>query len=316
MSYREAMSRYGSDKPDLRFDLELHNITDIVCHSEFSVFALAAAEENGAVMAMNAKNCASFSRKTLDELTEHARKYGAKGLAWMKFTDGTAQSPIAKFLKDEEISAIKAKLGAEDGDLLLFGAGNWGKCCSFMGAVRLETARKSGIYENIRSKFSFHWVTEFPLLEYSEDESRYAACHHPFTSPMSEDIALLSENPATARAITHDLVVNGYETAGGSIRIHDNAVQQTMFDLLGMSREEAEKKFGFLLSALRYGAPPHGGIAFGLDRLCMLLCGSENIRDVIVFPKTTSALSLMDGCPSDVSAEQLKELGIMLAMPK
>lgn len=316
MNYHEAMSKYGSDKPDIRFDFELHNITEIVRNSEFTVFASAATEADGTIMAINAKKCAGFSRKTIDELTEHARKYGAKGLAWMKFADGSMQSPIAKFLKDEEIEKIKDELGAEDGDLLLFGAGNWGKCCTFMGAVRLEAARKSGVYDSVRSKFSFHWVTEFPLLEYSEEEKRYVARHHPFTSPMQEDVALLSENPVAARAITHDLVVNGYETAGGSIRIHDNAVQQTMFDLLGMGREEAEKKFGFLLSALRYGAPPHGGIAFGLDRLCMLLCGSENIRDVIVFPKTTSALSLMDGCPSDVSDEQLKELGIMLAMPK
>ncbi len=316
MSFHEAMSKYGSDKPDLRFGMELHSITDIVRNSEFSVFSSVAAQEGSAIIGVNVKGGASLSRKSLDELTEFAKKYGAKGLVWMKYADGTVQSPIAKFLTDQEIEALKSEFMAEDGDLALIAADSWERCCSIMGAIRVETARRTGILESARSTFSFHWVTEFPLLEYAEEEKRYVARHHPFTSPMVEDIDKLITDPLSARAITHDLVVNGYEVAGGSVRIHDNSVQQTMFDLLGMSKEESETKFGFLLSALRYGAPPHGGIAFGFDRLCMLLCGTENIRDVIVFPKTTSALSLMDGCPSDVSEHQLKELGIKLATAK
>lgn len=313
MTFREALSRYGSDKPDLRYELELHDVTGLVGSSQFSVFATAAAQQGGTIAGINAKGCASFSRKQLDELTDHAKKYGAKGLSWIKFADGAVNSPIAKFLSDEEISDLKREFAAEDGDLLLIAADDWEKCCTIMGAVRTEVARRTGILDAVKHNFSFHWVVEFPLMEYSEEEDRYVARHHPFTAPMDEDVELLHTNPAEARAITHDLVINGYEAAGGSVRIHRNDVQQRMFDLLGMSREEAEVKFGFLLKALRFGAPPHGGIAFGLDRLCMLLCGTENIRDVIVFPKTTSALSLMDGCPSDVSAAQLKELGIALA---
>lgn len=313
MTFREALSRYGSDKPDLRYELELHDVTGLVGSSQFSVFATVAAQQGGAIAGINAKGCASFSRKQLDELTDHAKKYGAKGLSWMKFADGAVSSPIAKFLSEEEIAGLKREFAAEDGDLLLIAADDWEKCCTIMGAVRTEVARRTGILDAVKHNFSFHWVVEFPLMEYSEEEDRYVARHHPFTAPMDEDVELLHTNPAAARAVTHDLVINGYEAAGGSVRIHRNDVQQRMFDLLGMSREEADMKFGFLLKALRFGAPPHGGIAFGLDRLCMLLCGTENIRDVIVFPKTTSALSLMDGCPSDVSAAQLKELGIALA---
>jgi aspartyl-tRNA synthetase len=313
ITFREAMSRYGSDKPDLRYNLELHEITNLVRNSGFAVFATATAQKNGTIAGINAKSCANFSRKQLDELTEHAKKYGAKGLSWMKLADGGVQSPIAKFLTEEEIAGIVAEFAAQEGDLLLFAADEWERCCTIMGAVRTEVARRSGILEAVKHQFSFHWVTEFPLLEYSEEDCRYVARHHPFTAPMEEDLELLTSDPAQARAITHDLVINGYEVAGGSIRIHRNDVQQRMFDLLGMSREEADAKFGFLLKALRFGVPPHGGIAFGLDRLCMLLCGTDNIRDVIVFPKTTSAFSLMDGSPSDVSAAQLRELGITLA---
>ncbi len=312
MTFNEAMTRYGSDKPDLRYGLELTEITDMVKDSGFSVFTNAAAKKDGTIALLNAKGCADFSRKQLDELTDYAKKYGAGGLAWMKFTDGTVASPIAKFLTQQEIEAIRLKANAQDGDLLLIAADEWERCYTILGALRTEIARRTGILEQVKNTYSFHWVVEFPLLEYSPEEQRYIARHHPFTAPMLEDIALLDSAPEKVRARTHDLVINGYEAAGGSIRIHQNSVQQRMFDLIGLTTEEADQKFGFLLNALKFGAPPHGGIAFGFDRLVMLLAGTDNIREVIAFPKTTSALSLMDGCPSEVVDAQLRDLGIAL----
>lgn len=309
MSFHEALNRYGSDKPDIRYGLELVDVSALAATSSFGIFSSTVAE-SGVVMALNAKTCGGFSRKQIDELTEHAKKYGAKGLPWLKLIDGEVTGSFAKQLAGDEASQLCAALGAENGDLLLFFPGEWERACTIGGALRTEIARRCGVLEQLAGTYSFHWVVEFPLLEYSPEESRWIARHHPFTAPMTEDVSLLHSDPTHARAVAHDLVINGYEAAGGSVRIHTNEVQQRMFDLLGFEREDAEQKFGFLLNALRFGAPPHGGIAFGFDRLVMLLCGTENIRDVIAFPKTTSGLSLMDGCPSGVDERQLADVGI------
>ncbi|MBU3678582.1 MAG: aspartate--tRNA ligase [Candidatus Kapabacteria bacterium] len=309
MSFHDALNRFGSDKPDIRYGLELQNVSTLAKDSSFSIFSSTVAE-GGVVMALNAKACGSFSRKQIDELTEHAKKYGAKGLPWLKMADGEISGSFAKQLAGDEAARLCGELGAENGDLLLFFPGEWERACTIGGALRTEIAKRCGILSQVSKSYSFHWVVEFPLLEYSEEESRWIARHHPFTAPMTDDVHLLHSDPTHARAVAHDLVINGYEAAGGSIRIHTNDVQQRMFDLLGFEREDAEQKFGFLLNALRFGAPPHGGIAFGFDRLVMLLCGTENIRDVIAFPKTTSGLSLMDGCPSGVDERQLAEVGM------
>jgi aspartyl-tRNA synthetase len=309
MSYHEAMSKYGSDKPDIRFDLKLVSLNEVVKNSEFKVFA-DALSSNGSIVALNAKGCANYSRKQLDDLTDFAKKYGAKGLAWVKFENGEIKSPISKFMTESEMAEIKSVTNAEDGDLLLISSDSWTKAHTISGALRLEIARQTGIMEQVKDKYSFHWVVDFPLFEFDEESGRYFAMHHPFTSPHPDDLEYLDTDIGKVRAIAHDLVINGHEVGGGSIRIHDSGVQSTMFDKLGISKEEADSKFGFLLDALKYGAPPHGGIAFGLDRLVMVLTGNDNIRDVIAFPKTTSGLSLMDGSPSYVDEAQLKELGL------
>ncbi len=310
MCYEEAMGRFGSDKPDLRFGMEIVNINEIVKHSEFKVFADTLAMNNGNIALINAKGAGSYSRKQLDNLTEFAKKYGAKGLAYIKFDKGEINSPIAKFLKSEELEAIKQAANAEDGDLLLISSDEKYRSLTILGALRLEMARQLGIMEKVRNTYSFHWVVDFPLFEYDAEENRYVAMHHPFTSPKDEDIAMLDKDPSQAKAKAYDLVVNGAELGGGSIRIHDNEIQQKMFKLLGLSDEDAEEKFGYLLKALKFGAPPHGGIALGLDRIVMTLAGTENIRDVIAFPKTTTGTSLMDGAPTGVDEKQLAELGI------
>lgn len=311
MSYEEAMMNYGSDKPDLRFEMKIATLTEYVRNSEFKVFS-DVVNNDGVIACINAKGCNTYSRKQIDELTDFAKRYGAKGLAWIKVNDDGIQSPIAKFLSDDELNSIVEASSAESGDLILISSDSWTRCYTILGALRLELAKQTGIMNSIKEKFSFHWVVDFPLFEHDEQTDSFHAMHHPFTMPKPEEIELMDTNPAKAHAIAYDLVVNGAELGGGSIRIHDPETQQKMFNMLGLSQKEIEEKFGFLLEALKYGAPPHGGIALGLDRVVMTLAGTDNIRDVIAFPKTTSGLSLMDGSPSFVDTEQLHELGIDL----
>lgn len=311
LSYKEAMSRFGSDKPDQRFSMELVSIRDVVTNSEFAVFKDVIGR-NGDIIALNAKGCAGYSRKQIDDLTEYAKKYGAKGLAWIKKQDGEIKSPIAKFLSESELNSIIEKTNLEENDLVLISSDSWTKVCTIQGALRLKIAKDEGILDKLKDVFHFSWVIDFPLFEKDEESGAVYAMHHPFTSPHPEDLELLEKDHSQARALAHDMVINGHEVGGGSIRIHDSQVQSKMFSLLGLTEEDANDKFGFLLDALKYGAPPHGGIAFGLDRLVMLLSGTDNIRDVIAFPKTTSGLSLMDGSPSLVDNTQLAELGVQL----
>ncbi len=310
MTYAEAMARFGVDNPDLRFDLELVELSNIVKESGFKVFA-DAVKGGGIVKALNAKGCASLSRKEIDDLTEFVKIYGAKGLAYVKVTEAGWQSPIAKFFSDKELDAMTRALKAEVGDLLLFVADSYRVANESLGRLRVNLGQKLGLAK--KDVYRFVWVTEFPLLEWDGEARRHVAVHHPFTAPLDEDIPLLDGDPGKARAKAYDLVLNGSEIGGGSIRIHDQAVQSRMFDLLGIGIEEAREKFGFLLDALEFGAPPHGGIAFGLDRLVMILTGSDSIRDVIAFPKTQKATCVMSEAPGAVDEKQLRELSIRLA---
>jgi aspartyl-tRNA synthetase len=309
LTYAEALDRFGVDNPDLRFGMELVDITAQVAGSQFKVFADVAAN-NGLVKALNAKGCATYSRKDLDALTEFAKIYGAKGMAWVKVTEAGWQSPIAKFFTAEELDALNVSLDAEVGDLLLFMADKPTVANEALGRVRGHLGQKLGLAA--KDAYRFVWITDFPLLEWDEEARRHVAVHHPFTAPLEEDIDLLESDPSKARAQAYDLVLNGSEVGGGSIRIHDQVVQSKMFELLGIETEEANEKFGFLLDALNYGAPPHGGIAFGLDRLMMILTGADSIRDVIAFPKTQKATCLMSEAPNLVAEKQLQELGIRL----
>ncbi|HHV76952.1 MAG TPA: aspartate--tRNA ligase [Syntrophothermus lipocalidus] len=307
LTYQEAMTRYGTDKPDLRFGLEITDVTEIVRGVDFKVFSTAIAS-GGVVRALNAKTCGSFSRKEIDDLTALALKLGAKGLAWINVTTDGLKSPITKFISEEIMEKMLAALKAEPGDLILFGADQEEVVCRVLGNLRLELGKKLKLARE--EDLSFVWITDFPLLEYDDEEKRYVAVHHPFTAPRIEDIPRLEQEPLGVRSRAYDLVLNGTEVGGGSIRIHQRELQERMFSLLGMSQDEAKQKFGFLLEAFEYGTPPHGGIAFGVDRLLMLLSGRESIRDVIAFPKTQSAVCPMTGAPSEVSERQLKELGI------
>ncbi|MCX7904645.1 MAG: aspartate--tRNA ligase [Caloramator sp.] len=309
ITYKEAMERYGSDKPDIRFGLELVDISDEVKESNFKVFKDTVAN-GGTVRGINAKGCAEFSRKEIDKLEELVKTYGAKGLAWIALKEGEIKSPIAKFLSEEELNAIKNKMQAETGDLLLIVADKPKTVFASLGALRLELGRKLELIGPNNKEFKFLWVTEFPLLEYDEEEGRYVAMHHPFTSPMDEDIELLETNPEKVRAKAYDMVLNGEEIGGGSIRIHDTKLQERMFKALGLTMEKAYEKFGFLLEAFKFGPPPHGGLAFGFDRIVMFLTGTDNIKDVIAFPKNQNAACPLTNAPSEVDKKQLDELGI------
>lgn len=314
MPYSEAMERFGSDKPDMRFGLELVNISDLVKDCGFGVFA-GAVENGGSVRAINIKGGADkLSRKDLDALGEFVKTYRAKGLAWMVREESNVRSPIAKFFKEEELTAIFEKTQAEVGDTLVFVADKDSVVFDALGALRCELAKRLGLID--KNKFNLLWVTEFPLLEYSEEEGRYAAKHHPFTAPMDEDLALLDTEPGKVRAKAYDVILNGCELGGGSIRIFNSELQEKMFKVLGFTKEEAWERFGHLMEAFQYGTPPHGGMAYGLDRFVMLLCGADSIREVIAFPKVQNASDLMMNAPDIVDEKQLRELGITLTKEK
>ena len=305
MTYDEAMRRYGTDRPDTRFGLEMVDLTETLRGCGFKVFQ-SAIEKGGVVKAINAKGCGGFSRKDLDDLTEFAGRFGARGMAWIKIKEDEWQSPITKFFSPEEIAAMATALDARPGDLILFGADQTRTVHQVLAELRLELARRLGLIEP--GSFSFLWVTDFPLLEYDDEARRYTAVHHPFTAPREDQLDLLATDPGAVKSRAYDLVLNGSEIGGGSIRIHNPAMQQQIFKALGIDAEEAREKFGFLLRALELGAPPHGGIAFGVDRLMMLLTGSSSIRDVIAFPKTQKATCPLTDAPSPVARKQLTEL--------
>ena len=306
ITYDESMARYGTDRPDTRFGMELVDLTGVAATCDFKVFR-GAADGGGTVRALNAKGCSYFTRKELDDLTEFAVQFGARGLAWVKVKDdGSWQSPIAKFFSAEEQLKIAAALQAEPGDLLFFGADAVPVVCQVLGELRVELARRLNLLD--RDVFNFTWITDFPLVEYDDKEKRFQALHHPFTAPREEDLEKLDSDPGAVYSRAYDLVLNGTEIGGGSIRIHDSETQLKVLKVLSISEQEASEKFGFLLRALEFGAPPHGGIAFGLDRLLMIITGSDSIRNVIAFPKTQKATCPLTDAPSPVARKQLTEL--------
>lgn len=310
MKYQEAMDRYGSDKPDVRFGLELVALNDIFDGCDFKVFADTVAQGKQ-VKSINIKGAADkYSRKDMDELTKFVGIYGAKGLAWLKVTEEGLNGPIAKFFDEALAAALIERMGAEIGDILVFVADKAPIVAASLGALRTKLGQDLGLIDE--SQFAFLWITDWPLFEYSEEDGRYYAAHHPFTRPFDEDIELMDTNPAAVRAQAYDIVLNGYELGGGSLRIYERDLQEKMFKLLGLTEEEAQAQFGFLLEAFEYGVPPHAGLAFGLDRFVMLLAGRTNLRDTIAFPKTASASCLLTDAPSEVSPEQLSELSLAI----
>ena len=308
MTWQEAMDRFGSDKPDIRFGMELTNVTDVVRDCEFAVFK-GAIENGGTVRGINAKGQGGMPRKKIDKLVSFVKDYGAKGLAYIAIQeDGSVKSSFAKFMKEEEMSALIEAMGGEAGDLLLFAADKNKVVWDSLGALRLELARQMELLD--KNEYKFLWITEFPLLEWSEEQNRFTAMHHPFTMPMEEDLAYIDSDPGRVRAKAYDIVLNGNEIGGGSVRIFNPEIQSKMFEVLGFTEEQAQAQFGFLLTAFKYGVPPHAGLAYGLDRLVMLMAKEDSIRDVIAFPKVKDASDLMTEAPARVTKEQLDELGI------
>lgn len=308
MTWQEAMDRFGSDKPDIRFGMELTDVSEVVKDCDFAVFK-GALENGGSVRGINAKGQGGMPRKKIDKLVEFAKGYGAKGLAYISIgQDGTVKSSFAKFMKEEEMTALIQAMKGENGDLLLFAADKTKLVWDVLGALRLELAKQMGLLD--KNEFKFVWITEFPLLEWSEEENRFVAMHHPFTMPMEEDLQYIDSDPGRVRAKAYDIVLNGNEIGGGSVRIFQDDIQEKMFEVLGFTKDEAYKRFGFLLDAFKYGVPPHAGLAYGLDRLVMLMAKEDSIRDVIAFPKVKDASCLMSEAPDVVDPKQLEELGI------
>ena len=310
MTWQEAMDRFGSDKPDIRFGMELHDVTEVVKDCEFVVFK-GAIENGGTVRGINAKGQGAMPRKKIDKLVDFAKDFGAKGLAYIAIQeDGTVKSSFAKFMKEEEMTALIQAMEGENGDLLLFAADKNKVVWDVLGNLRLELARQMELLD--KNEYKFIWITEFPLLEWSEEQNRYTAMHHPFTMPMEEDLQYIDTDPGRVRAKAYDIVLNGNEIGGGSVRIFNQEIQSKMFEVLGFTPEQAEEQFGFLLNAFKYGVPPHAGLAYGLDRLVMLMAKEDSIRDVIAFPKVKDASDLMTEAPTPVDQKQLDELGLQI----
>ena len=310
MTWQEAMDRFGSDKPDIRFGMELKNVTDVVKDSEFAVFK-GAIEAGGTVRGINAKGQGAMPRKKIDKLVSFAKDFGAKGLAYIAIQeDGTVKSSFSKFMTDEEMQGLIEAMEGESGDLLLFAADKNKVVWDVLGNLRLELARQMELLD--KSEYRFIWITEFPLLEWNEEENRFTAMHHPFTMPMEEDLQYIDTDPGRVRAKAYDIVLNGNEIGGGSVRIFNQEIQNKMFEVLGFTQEKAQEQFGFLLTAFKYGVPPHAGLAYGLDRLVMLMAKQDSIRDVIAFPKVKDASDLMTEAPTTVDQKQLDELGLAI----
>ncbi len=314
MTWQDAMDHYGSDKPDLRFDMQIQDLSDLVKDCGFGVFT-GALENGGVVRALCAKGMGDLSAKKMKKVEKHAKDYGAKGLAYIQLkSDGSVKCPFAKFVSEEKLQEIVTAVGGQKGDLIVFAADQFKVVCDVLGALRLQFAEELGLLD--KSKYCFVWITEFPLLEWSEEEERYTAMHHPFTMPMEEDLALIDTEPGKVRAKAYDIVLNGTELGGGSVRIHQNDVQEKMFAALGIPADEAQDKFGFLLTAFKYGVPPHAGLAYGLDRLIMLMAQEDSIRDVIAFPKIKDASCLLTDAPNQVDQKQLEELCLKIEIPE